>query len=284
MYLLSFLVCLLNKSTHKMPKVRLLSIFVFLLALTNWVSAESLVADCVITPHQVTEVSSPVMGVLEEVLVSKSEKVKKGQVVARLESSVEQAAVALAEARSKIRSEIEEGKVNSEFDSKRQSRIDSLFRQKTVSEDVRDEVDREAKLASVRLKQAKDLQRIRQLELQGMRARLDQKTIRAPFDGYVIDRFKNQGEYVEEQAILRIAQLDVLNVEAVLPIELFGQIKIGMLADIEINAFPNLGQPAKVVLVDSVGNAASATFGVRLELANPKNNIPAGLRCQASFY
>lgn len=243
----------------------------------------ALVADCIITPHQVTELSSPVMGVLQSVSVKKSDKVTQGQVVAQLESSVEEAAVKLAKARAEINSEVEEGLVNSEFDTKRQTRIDSLFKQKTVSEDVRDEVGREAKLATVRLKQAEDVKRVRRLELLGMEARLQQKTIRAPFDGYVIERFKNQGEYVEEQAILRIAQLDVLNVEAVLPIELFGKIKVGMEADIVIDVFPNLGRSAKVVVVDSVGNAASATFGVRLELPNPKNEIPAGLRCQANF-
>jgi hypothetical protein len=32
-----------------------------------------------------------------------------------------------------------------------------------------------------------------------------------------------------------------------------------------------------------VGNAASGTFGVRLEIANPDNAIPAGLKCQAQL-
>lgn len=242
-----------------------------------------LVADCIITPHQITELSSPVMGVLKQVLVQKSDKVAKGQVLARLESSVEQAAVELARSRAEIDSDVEEGRVNKAFDSKRKTRMDSLYKQKTISEDIRDEVEREAKLASVRLQQAEDLKRIRHLELAGMEARLQQKTIRSPFDGYVLERYKNQGEFVEEQAILRIAQLDILNVEAVLPIELFGQIRAKMTAEIIIAAFPQLNRTAEVVLVDSVGNAASATFGVRMELANPKNEIPAGLRCQAKF-
>ncbi len=246
-------------------------------------STPPLVADCVITPHQITELSSPVMGVLEDVFVNKSDRVSQGQVVAQLESSVEKAAVALALARSEVNTEVEAGRVNNDFDSKRQERMQSLFKQKTVSEDLRDEVDREAKLATVRLRQAENVKRIRTLELAGMTARLQQKTIRSPFDGYVLERFKNKGEYVEEQAIIRIAKLDVLNVEAVLPIELFGKIEVGMSADISIGAFPNLGRSAKVVVVDSVGNSASATFGVRLELQNPTNTIPAGLRCQAKF-
>lgn len=246
-------------------------------------SPTPMAVDCIITPHLVTDLSTPVMGVLDEVLVEKSERVEAGQVLARLESSVERAAVDLAQARAEIGSEVAESEVNITFDAKRKQRMDSLFKQKTVSEDVRDEFERDARLATVRLQQAKDLKKIRQFELAGMQARLDQKTIRAPFDGYVLERLKNQGEFVEEQAILRIAQLDPLNVEAILPIELFGKIKPGMTADIVLSAFPQMQQQAKVVVVDAVGNAASGTFGVRLELANKDNKIPAGLKCQAQF-
>ena len=40
---------------------------------------------------------------------------------------------------------------------------------------------------------------------------------------------------------------------------------------------------ARVVIVDQVIDAASGTFGIRLELPNNKYKIPAGLRCQVEF-
>jgi len=239
--------------------------------------------DCVITPHKITDLSSPVMGVIDTLLVNKSDKVSQGQVIATMESSVEKAAVALARARAQIESEVEESQINREFDSKRKDRMESLFKQKNISEDARDEFLREEKLAHVRLRQAEDLKKIRQYELVGMEARLEQKIIRAPFDGYILERLKNPGEFVEEQAIVRLAQLDPLNVEAIFPIELFGKIQVGMSADIVLDAFPNQKPTAKVVLIDRVGNAASGTFGVRLELPNPDNAIPAGMKCQAQL-
>jgi len=36
---------------------------------------------------------------------------------------------------------------------------------------------------------------------------------------------------------------------------------------------------AKVTVVDRVIDAASGTFGVRLQLENPDNRFPAGIRC-----
>jgi hypothetical protein len=38
-----------------------------------------------------------------------------------------------------------------------------------------------------------------------------------------------------------------------------------------------------VALVDKVVDAASGTFGVRLELRNRKSEIPAGVRCRVQF-
>src|SRR5690606_29921922 len=100
----------------------------------------------------ITELSSPVMGVIEDVLVNKSDKVNKGQIIATLESSVEKAAVDLARVRAAIESEVEEGQINREFDSKRKQRMDSLYQQKNISEDVLDEFHRDEKLAHVRLR------------------------------------------------------------------------------------------------------------------------------------
>jgi hypothetical protein len=40
---------------------------------------------------------------------------------------------------------------------------------------------------------------------------------------------------------------------------------------------------AAVTLVEQVIDAASATFGVRLELENPDYALPAGLECEVMF-
>ena len=37
---------------------------------------------------------------------------------------------------------------------------------------------------------------------------------------------------------------------------------------------------ARVTVVDKVANAASSTFGVRLEIPNPGNRVPGGLTCK----
>jgi len=40
---------------------------------------------------------------------------------------------------------------------------------------------------------------------------------------------------------------------------------------------------AAVKVIDRVHDAASGTFGVRLEMANPGMKLPGGIKCRANF-
>jgi multidrug efflux pump subunit AcrA (membrane-fusion protein) len=88
---------------------------------------------------------------------------------------------------------------------------------------------------------------------------------------------------VDEETILRIAQIDPLRVEAILPSAMFGMIKLGMKAAVEPEFPGDQVYVATVQIVDRVIDAASGTFGVRLELPNSDLAIPGGLHCQVRF-
>lgn len=239
--------------------------------------------DCVINPNQVADVSSPVSGVVEQVLVQRSEQVRKGQAIAHLNADVERANVELAQYRADILSEIELGKINLAFDASRMERSRSLSQKQVIAVEDVDEVEREYSLSQQRLVQARELARVRQLELQRAKEQLAQKTIRAPFDGFVIDTLKQSGEHVEEDAILRMAQLNPLVVEAIVPMEYFRDIEPNMVAMVVPETLVNEHLHAMVSIIDRIGDTASNTFGVRLELENPDYRIPAGLKCTVKF-
>ena len=124
---------------------------------------------------------------------------------------------------------------------------------------------------------------IAELELQRALESLKIRTIRSPGAGVGIDVSVVPGESIENRPLLKIASIDPLNVEVIASVQLFGKIKKGMEAKV-IPEEPIGGQyAAKVVIVDQVIDAASGTFGIRLELKNHKYEIPAGLRCQVNF-
>lgn len=212
--------------------------------------------DCLLEPQMVVNLSSPVTGVISKVKVDRGDKVRKGEVVVQLHAEVEQAMVRLN------RAQVEFGKITV-------SRNQELFAQRLISEQEKDEIELSSKVS--------------ELELAAARAHLKQKSIVAPISGIVVERMMDPGEYVGEDPILKIARLDPLYVEAVLPRERFGSVRPKMVAEVELSEPVGGLHKAEVTVVDQVIDAASGTFGVRLTLPNSGNAIPAGLRCRITF-
>jgi RND family efflux transporter MFP subunit len=209
-----------------------------------------------IAPSEVVNLSSPVVGVIETINVERGDLVRKGQVLATLKCGVEMAAVQLA------RAQVAFGK-------RKALRNEELFKKKLISVDDRDAQETEIELA--------------QLQLQEAEERLALRTLKSPVNGVVMERMLAPGEYIGEGALLRLARLDPLYVEVIVPIKMLGTIRNGRKA-VVIPEEPVGGKyNARVCVVDRVVDAASGTYGVRLRLPNPGNKIPSGLKCRIEF-
>ena len=265
------------------------TIFSTILGLALAVAAVSAVAedseefDCVIQPKEVVELSSAVPGIIESIDVDRSDTVLEGQVVATLKSGVEQALVELADQRAGFTGEIESKRTSLEFANRKQQRTRQLYSKKAVPFHVLDEAQTDALLAAAELRQAQQNQHLAGLELKRAQETLELRTVRTPISGVVVERLQSPGEYVENKPILRIAQLNPLRIEVILPVSMFGEISTGMAAEITPELKTKRKYVGSVTIVDRVIDAASGTFGVRLELPNPGNYIPGGLRCKLHF-
>jgi multidrug efflux pump subunit AcrA (membrane-fusion protein) len=92
------------------------------------------------------------------------------------------------------------------------------------------------------------------------------------------------GEYRNEQSpILTLAEIDPLRVEVIVPTAFYGQVRVGGSAAVRPEEPVGGTYTATVTVVDRVLDASSGTFGVRLELPNPKQLLPAGLKCKIRF-
>lgn len=238
---------------------------------------------CLIEPYVVVDLSTAVEGVLAQVDVRKGDSVTQGEVVARLESDIEQALLEQAQARVEMMAAIQAREVSLERNSEKHQRAVKLSSQKFVSPDELEELASAVDLSRLELETERDNKRLAEIELKRAKAQLEQRLIRSPIDGVVVQRFLNPGEFAQAQPIVRIAQLDPLNVEAVLPGTDYGQIRIGTTAQVHLNAPLARTIEAQVTIVEKVIDAASGTFGVRIELSNPDYAIPAGLECTVDF-
>ncbi|MGI9285278.1 MAG: efflux RND transporter periplasmic adaptor subunit [Pseudomonadales bacterium] len=256
-----------------------------LLGIFSWPSGASVIEelDCIIEPEMTIELSTSVDGIVDSVAVDKSDRVKKGQVLAQLEASVEQAAVAVAAAQAKMDDDIRAKQVNKKFADRKKRRAAELFEKKVGSSYDKDEAETEARLAQLALEQAHNDKKLAQLELQRAEAALKLRTVTSPAAAIVVDRYVHPGESVKDKPLLKLAQIDPLRIEIIAPSELYGSIQPGMQAEIFPEAPANDSYLATVSVVDNIIDAASGTFGIRLTLPNPDYKVVGGLKCRANF-
>jgi len=263
---------------------RNLLIFSFLIVTSASIQADEQNAlDCLIEPHDVVEISSPVQGILETVTVERGDTVKKGQIVAKLKSGVEESNVRLMKARAKMESDIHARKADLELKKRTSEQLESLFNKKLASLHEFDDAKTMSVIADYEHKKALELYHVAQLELDHAQEILDQRHLKSTVDGVVVERMKSPGEYVEDQPVVKIAQIDPLNVEVIAPIHMLGSIQVGMDAEVTAEQSADAVFHARVIVVDPVIHASSGTFGIRLNLPNSDHKIPAGLRCKVYF-
>ncbi|MDH3230506.1 MAG: efflux RND transporter periplasmic adaptor subunit [Alphaproteobacteria bacterium] len=240
--------------------------------------------DCVIEPKRVVELGSAEDGVVGEILVDRGDIVEAGAIVARLDFELQVLTVERARVQAERNVEVRSSQARLAYRRREAARARQLHDKSIVSTKLLDEAKIEQQLAEYGVTAAELDRRMAEVELRVAEARLERRTIRSTVTGVVVEVTKSPGELTHDQApVMTIAQIDPLSVEVFIPIERFGTVTTGMEAEVLLGTPLDGVYKARVDVVDRVLDAASGTFGVRLELPNPEYRLPAGLKCNARF-
>ena len=239
--------------------------------------------DCLVKPEMYIDISSPVDGVLDSVLVNKTDSIKKGQELAKLKATVESAKVEVAQQEALMDNQVSAKKIKLAYARRKLKRIAGLYEEDASSAQEQDDATTELAIAKTDLAQIKLDKKKNELKLLLAQAELEQKTIISPIDGIVVERYLMPGESVENQPILQLAKIDPLLVEVVASSNLFGKIKTGMSVEVKPDFPVNSSYKATVSTVDRIIDAASGSFSIRLSLPNPDDKLVGGTKCIAIF-
>ena len=257
------------------------------LCLTNLAYGESFIGDCLIEPTQQVAVGVAVTGVIDKVFVNRGDKVTQGQVIATLASGVEHASVQLSKYKAEQVAALQLATRKVEFSQRKFDRRQTMMSEHLMPEQDSDDAEAEFRLAQAELLVAQENHQLALRELQQQTAQLAQKTIRSPLTGVVVEQNAYVGEVVEPNSsskpVFKLAQLDPLRVQVILPKSRFGAVQVGRKVDV-VPEKPMMGRySAQVKTVDKLLDSASGTFVVFLALPNKQLAIPAGVKCQAFF-
>ena len=239
---------------------------------------------CLVKPKQVIQLGSSVFGVLAKLNVDRGDKVTQGQVVGKLDTSVEEAQLALDRYKATNTTQIEAAKADLDWNQRELARRQKLASNMWSRINDVDESATKVEQDKIATRKAEDDRKVAELEAARSEAQYNLKFIRSPVNGVVSEIKLMPGEFIYETTpIMTVAQVDPLNVDLVVPAGLYRSVKPGMMAELKLLPPVDLTMHARVDVVDPLIDPASDTFRVRLTLPNPDNLIPAGVRCTANL-
>lgn len=234
---------------------------------------------CMIGPTRVADIGSPVTGIVAQIPVDVGDTVQKGQPLVMLRNDVEAAGERAAHARWSLDADVRAAEASLDLARQRHTRAAELLAEGFVSPQAVEQAATELRVAEQRVALSRGQRQVLATDLDVVRAQVGQRTVRAPFDGTIVERWRQPGERVEDRPLLRLAALDPLRVDLIVPAARFGQYKPGD----HVQVLPELtgasAVTAEVTHVDRVIDGASNTYRVRLRLPNPGQRLPAGARC-----
>ncbi len=192
-------------------------------------------------------ISSEEMGVIEKFLKDKGDRVKKGEVIAKLESKTLQAS----------HDEAKASYLLSEATFKRQA---NLYQDKVISEQ---------RYLEYKYSLDRDLARY-----ENINARLEKTKIKSPIFGIIDDRLAEVGELsLPGTPLFKIVKIDVVKIIASVPERFITDVKNGSLTLITFDVLPDVEFEGRVSFVGPSIIASTRTFPIEIKLQNTDGQL-----------
>ena len=123
-----------------------------------------------------------------------------------------------------------------------------------------------------------------QAEISSIRFDIRRSTIRAPFNGVVVSRHTEVGQWSDVgDAVLEVLSTDTLEIHVDAPEKYFSDLKVGVNVDVTFDSLPDQDYEAYIRAVIPRADTQAHTFPVKLRLRAPNENIGAGMLARATF-
>ncbi len=246
-----------------------------------------------VTARRMATVSAQMTGTLTEVLIDEGFKVKKGQVLARLDDTGLKAGLAAAQAQASA-AEASTGQLRAQL---AQAEADARRQAELSASGMSTRQNQEQTATAVKTIKAQIEASVRQAEaaqaqVRQARVNFDYATVKAPFDGVVTARAAQVGEIISplsagggftRTGVGTIVDMDSLEVNVDVNEAYIAQVKADMPCEAVLDAYPDWKIPAHVVAVIPSADRGKATVKVRVALEKKDDRVVPDMGVRVSF-
>jgi RND family efflux transporter MFP subunit len=256
----------------------MLRIAVFLFGLVAALPGIAQSVSAVLEPSKTAEIRSTVAGRIADIAISEGARVEAGALLVQMDNAVQMARVALAAQSSSADGQLQRAKAAVDEASARADRI-AQARARGAAQAWEVSAAQQALLiAQAELVIAQEAQDLATGQLALEQAILGEFMLRAPFDGTVLQVFRETGEIVDtQQVLIAFGHLRTLEATAFMPVTALDDFVVGQDIPATIDTGNDrLQRNVTVQMIDPRIDPASRTVRVTLSLANEDLTFPAG--------
>ncbi len=221
--------------------------------------------------RKVSTVAGTVEGLIIDLPVQEGDQVSRGQVLAQLRLKTLELRLKSAKA------QLQEDESRKRFSELRLKRALELLAEAVISQEELDDAQYEFDAWAGRLERLT-------AEIERIEDEIERSTIMAPFDGVVIRRLSEVGEWLDRGgAVVELLSLSDLEVMVEVPERYFAQLRPNSSATLEFDALPGVRVRARLEAVIPQADPVSRTFPVRLRLPASERRVGAGMAADAAL-
>ena len=225
---------------------------------------ESLRLPGSVVSQKISTVASEVGGLVIEMPIEKGQQVKQGQMLAKLRPQALRLQLAAAQAR------LKEDRARKDFAEVNLRRRRELLQEAVISQQDLDDAQTEFNAWQGRLERL-------EAEIDQIQDQLERCLIRAPFDGVVVEKYTEVGEWVEVGGeVVELLSLRDLEVEVDVPQRYFGRLRLDGWAPV-VFAAAGIEVRCKIVTLIPRADPLSRTFPMRLRLPASEGRVGVGM-------
>jgi RND family efflux transporter MFP subunit len=251
-----------------------------------------LTASGYVTAERKAAVASKVTGRLVALHVEEGSKVRKGQVIARLESDDVEAAKGQAQANLNVaRHNLDQAGAEEADASLQFKRNRELVKKGYIARSEYDSSEARYLKARAAVQSARAAVKSSQAALSAAEVAVEYTLIRAPFSAVVLTKSADVGDIVTplgaaanaKASVVTIADMDSLQIEADVSESNLGLVKIGQPCEIQLDALPDSRFPGIVHMIVPTADRSKATVMVKIRFVEKDPRILPDMSAKVAF-
>ena len=226
-----------------------------------------------------------VSATVEVIYHEKGDKVDAGEKLAKLDDTDYRIALTSAEAQKTVADAgVLQARAGFETARSNFERFEKLLAQNTVSQSDFDQVRTAFEQAKAAVAMAEAQQSAAAAGLRNARLQMRDTVVKAPFAGYVVERFKDTGEMASPQTpLFTVMYTDKLRIDVDVTEMEQQYMKPGLTATVTLDALPKMKITGTVERVNAMVSQATKSVMVRLVFDNPDHVIKPGMTARIGF-